>query len=280
MTRWLTSGLALVIFAAFAKTQNGQQTPKIRVATHLVQVDVVVRDRNGPVENLTKDDFTVLDRGKPQVISFFSQNSSESKRAITAPPLTLPPDTFTDLPQYSAATEPRSITIVLLDNLNSLYGSAPDAYESTPYWFEDLALANAKAHLMEFIKQLGANDRVAVYGLSDSLHVLCDFTNDHQALLEILEKYDTSSKTNREVVEPGGAHTPGGDYAAPFNAMINHANLANAGLANQRRAEVTMTALQAIASHVSNIPGRKNLVWLTANLPFSATEMARILGPS
>jgi hypothetical protein len=31
---------------------------------------------------------------------------------------------------------------------------------------------------------------------------------------------------------------------------------------------------------VANIPGRKNLVWLTANLPFSAETMAAILGPA
>jgi len=41
-----------------------------------------------------------------------------------------------------------------------------------------------------------------------------------------------------------------------------------------------MSALQSIASHVANIPGRKNLVWLTANLPFSGAALARILGPA
>jgi hypothetical protein len=41
-----------------------------------------------------------------------------------------------------------------------------------------------------------------------------------------------------------------------------------------------MSALQSIASHVANIPGRKNLVWLTANLPFSGSALARILGPA
>lgn len=278
MTRGWAAALAIGMVAMLAVAQNAPQTPKIRVATRLVQVDVIVRDKNGPVENLTKDDFTVLDQGKTQGISLFSVKTAAAPE-VAVPAASLPPDTFTDMPQYGA-TAPRSVTIVLLDNLNTLYGSTPDAYESTPYWFEDLALENAKAHLMEFIKQLSANDRVAIYGLSDSLHVLCDFTNDHSELLAILKKYDTSAKTNREIVEPGGAHTPGGGYAAPFNAMINRGNLANAAIANQRRAEVTMVALQAIASHVASIPGRKNLVWLTANLPFSANAMARVLGPS
>ena len=38
-----------------------------------------------------------------------------------------------------------------------------------------------------------------------------------------------------------------------------------------------MAALSAIAAHVADIPGRKNLLWLTANLPFSGQEIARIL---
>lgn len=40
-----------------------------------------------------------------------------------------------------------------------------------------------------------------MYGLSDSLHVLCDLASDRQ-LLAIVSKYDTSSLTNRAVVAP------------------------------------------------------------------------------
>ena len=53
-----------------------------------------------------------------------------------------------------------------------------------------------------------------------------------------------------------------------------------AGLANQERAQKTMAALLSIAAHVANVPGRKNLVWLTANLPFSGAAMARLLSPA
>jgi hypothetical protein len=43
-------------------SQNLPQAPPIRVSTHLVQIGIIVRDRAGPVANLTKDDFTVFDR--------------------------------------------------------------------------------------------------------------------------------------------------------------------------------------------------------------------------
>lgn len=168
---------------------------------------------------------------------------------------------------------------MLLDNLNTLYGSAPESqYESTPYWVEDLALQRGKDHLIEFIKTLDPRDLVAIYGLRDSLHVLCDFTNDRAQLLAILSKYDTSSSTNRALVEPGYKTAPVLEHAAdPFE---NSAALQMAGMTNEARYSQTMAALQSIAAHVANIPGRKNLVWLTANLPFSGTAIAHVLSPA
>jgi VWFA-related protein len=165
----------------------------------------------------------------------------------------------------------------LLDNLNTLYGSAAGNYETTPYWMEDLALANAKSHLIQFIKQLSPQDRVAIYGLRDSLQVLCDFTSDRGQLLAILKKYDTTSKTSREMAEPGAVHTPMGPEV---DDLMNAEAVRLAGLANQERAQRTMAALVSIAAHVANVPGRKNLVWLTANLPFSGPTMARVLSPA
>jgi hypothetical protein len=159
--------LALLLASRALASQNPPQAPQIRVSTHLVEIGVIVRDNNGPVANLTKDDFVVLDRGKPQKVSMFSAESSAS---ATQPAQPLPQNTFSDLPQYGA-NKPRSVTIVLLDNLNTISGSTPLPYEDTPYWLEDFALASAKQRLIEFLKQLDPNDRIAIYGLTDSVHV-------------------------------------------------------------------------------------------------------------
>jgi VWFA-related protein len=252
--------------------QDTPQSPAIAVSTRLVQIGVIARDKNGPVANLTKDDFVVLDRGKPQQISVFSVDSTQSTAQPAQP---LPQNTFSDLPQY-AGSKPRSVTIVLLDNLNTLTGSSPLPNESTPLWFEDHALANAKQHLLEFLKQLDPNDRLAIYGLTDILHVLCDFTCDRAQLLAIVNRYDPASKTQRAMAEPGQYSFP--DQPSPlFNNAASAGEQHLASLNNQARAEATMAALNAIASHVANIPGRKNLLWLTANLPFSGAAIARIL---
>jgi VWFA-related protein len=264
--------LALALEAIAVSAQNAPQPPRVRVSTRLVQVDVIVRDKNGPVADLTKDDFVVLDRGKPQRISVFSVESGDS---VPQPAEPLPQNTFSDLPQYGA-TRPRSVTIVLFDNLNTLSGSSPLPYETTPYWLEDHALASAEQHLVEFLKQLDPNDHVAIYGLTDSVHVLCDFTCDRAQLLAVVSKYNATSKTQREAVESGDYHFP--DMPNPvFDQHVGADARALAALNNQARAQVTMAALMAIAAHVSDIPGRKNLLWLTANLPFSGEAIARTL---
>ena len=281
------ASVLLALLPTLALPQRATQTPEIRANTRLVQIGVIVRDKNGPVENLTQDDFTILDRGKRQPLGLFSVESV--KAAAAAPPTqSLAPNTFSDLPQDAA--KPRSITVVLLDNLNTLYGTASESkYEKSPYWMEDLALRNAQLHLVEFIKQLQPQDRVAIYGLRQTLHILCDFTSDREQLLAILKNYDPTSVTNRRTVEPGntmmvvGGHdNPAEDISAgaPMSNFENLASLVRAGNANGDREAQTMAALRQIAAHVTDFPGRKNLVWLTANVPFSGAAMARVLSPA
>jgi len=281
----ITTVLAWLLVPLALASQNSPQAPQIRVSTHLVQIGVIVRDKNGPVSNLTQNDFVVLDRGKTQEISVFSADAAVSAQQPS--PQALPKNTFSDLPHYGV-TAPRSVTIVLLDNLNTLYGSAPETrYEETPYWLEDLALRNAQQHLIEFIQTLDPRDRVAIYGLRHSLHILCDFTSDRDQLLTILKNYDTRSITNRAVVEPGktimvfpGHDSPFADISPQASAFENGASAGLAETANADRSAETMAALQQIAAHVANVPGRKNLVWLTANLPFSGAAMAHVLSPA
>jgi VWFA-related protein len=271
MVRWAAILLTCLAVPMTLASQSAPENSQLRISTHLVQFGVIVRDARGPLGNLTKDDFVVLDRGKPQKISIFSAEPGEAG-AQSAKPLLQ--NTYSDQAQFGGK-KPRSVTIVLLDNLNTLSGSSPMLYEDTPSWLEDLALANAKRHLIEFLEHLNPNDRIAIYGLTNSLHVLCDFTCSRDQLLAVVNKYDTTSKTKREAVEPGNYHTgvPGN-----FDESINSDVRTMAALNNEARAQATMSALTAIAAHVAEIPEQKNLLWLTANLPVSGHAVAQVLG--
>ncbi len=269
--------LAFLLAPMALASQSPPPTPQLRISTHLVQIGVIVRDAHGPVANLTKDDFLVLDRGEPQAIRVFS---AESSPAVARPAQPLPPNTYSDLSQYGAS-KPRSVTIVLLDNLNTMSSTSPQPYESTPYWLEDHALAAAKQRLIEFLKKMDASDRIAIYGLTDKLHVLCDFTCDRDQLLAVVSRYDATSITRREAVEPGSFHfdriSPDENDARPLNADAGDAAQMLATMNNENRGQATMAALVAIAAHAADIPGRKNLLWLTGNLPFSGHAIAEVL---
>ena len=267
---------AILYLIAFGTlhAQELPHTPQITISTHLVQISVSVRGDKDTAAVLSKDDFKVLVQGKPQKISVFEMESNG------APPPPAPQEVQNKFSDHAGgvASARGNITIILLDNLNTLVGSEAMPYEDTPTYMEDFALANAKQHLIEALKQFDSRDRIAIYGLSGSLRMLCDFTCDRDELLAVVKGYDPSSKTQREAVDPHAYHLP--NVPEEFNQAINASNAQMAGRLNAARAQVTMMALKAIADHVAHIPGQKNLLWLTANLPFSGEAIARIVTPA
>ena len=80
-----TIGLLLAIALSMSSTtislaQDGQppskpeQTDTVHLRTELVQVQVVVNDKQGKIiEGLKKEDFEVLEQGHLQEVSFFSE---------------------------------------------------------------------------------------------------------------------------------------------------------------------------------------------------------------
>jgi VWFA-related protein len=263
MLRWAAGFVSLWI-------STGQEAPKFETGARLVEINVLVRNKNGPVANLTKDDFVITDKGKRQKLSAFSV--SMEARSGQDLPARLPENTFSN--RAVAAASPNSVTIVLLDGLNTLMTGNTAAYEERPTWADDHALAYAKEHLIDFVKAMDSKDRVAIYSLAESLTVLSDFTNDREQLLQILNGYRATSVTDREKVDPRPIHTGGG---ASFDALIDHDRHELANTINANRAQITMSALMSITAHVAAIPGRKNLVWLTADLPFPAAAIARVV---
>src|SRR5215471_14251447 len=158
--------------------QGNLEAPVIRVTTRLVQVNVVVHNKKGePVRDLAKEDFVLFDKGQEQKILFFSKESTE------ALPANLPPlapgiisnryTNFTSGGEKHLAPLPTSLTVVLLDGLNT-------AFTDQHY---------AKEALIKFLNQLQPGDRVAIYTLTNGLRVLHDFTSDTSSLLTALSKH-------------------------------------------------------------------------------------------
>jgi len=252
--------LVLLILTPIRKTSPQQEQPTIRVTTHLVQVNVIVQDKHGqPVPDLTRDDFILLDEGKPQKIGLFSV---ESDRPLSKPVEPLPPGTFTNRPEYRGQVQ-TSVTAILLDGLNTR--------------FEDQAYA--RQQVIKFLEQLQPEDHIALYVLRDNLRVLHDFTDDARPLLRALGRYKGHVPTALQTPGRSGAD-PGSQELAglrPQEALLTreldgYLSCATRRMAEfyvERRMDLTLRTLEAIADHLGRFPGRKNLIWVSGSFPFS-----------
>jgi VWFA-related protein len=220
-------------------------------------VNAVVHDRQGrPVSGLTRDDFTILDGGKEERISFFSVESNRSLRPPLAP---LPFDVFSNRVGKQGGV-PTSVTVILLDGLNSEF--AGQAY--------------ARQQIIKFLEGLQPGERVALYTLGNHLSVIQDFTSDPAPLLEAVREYQ-----GRISAEPGLGATPNGKEMLPavegtgqaaealarLEAGIENATAHVNAFYTRIRAERTMEALESIAHHLSGLPGRKSLIWVSGGFP-------------
>src|SRR5581483_6023157 len=72
----LVSALALLPARGLLRAQENAQPPKFSSNVKVVNVFATVRDKQGAiVRNLTKDDFTIEEDGRPQTIRYFAQQS-------------------------------------------------------------------------------------------------------------------------------------------------------------------------------------------------------------
>ena len=255
---------------ASGQAANGPQTgaasaaaPVMRVTTRLVQVSVVVEDKKGkPVSGLKPEDFQLLDNGKPQSISLFTTEADLQREREAAPTAggsvkpKLPGNVFAN--RGEAEETPGSATVILFDALN------------TP--IKDQIYA--KAEILAFLRQLKAQDHVAVYLLTRRLTVIHEFTEDSEALLAAVERLRTAmslleTNAHQGYVSAGDMGIPDPKGARRLANMMNDLTSSLSDLANVERVQITAQALEAVANHVAGIPGRKNLIWVSGSFPVS-----------
>ena len=112
--RSLALGAGLASFVAVVSGQQPPQTPPrpvFRGAVDLIQVDVVVLDAEGrPVHGLKKEDFTLIDKGKPRQIATLAEQASNHP-----PEPLMPANVPLDVANNQTAASDRLIVIVLDD---------------------------------------------------------------------------------------------------------------------------------------------------------------------
>jgi len=222
--------------AAASLRAFSQPIPTIRTETRVVQITVEARGANGrPVAGLTKDDFVVLDSGKPRAIDIFSVEPDGGVRPAEAAAPAPPAKVFSN---RGPAAPPRHCTVILFDGINN-------------YWDDFTA---ARLRLLSALNKIVTEERIAVYATlprPPGIVLIQDFTTDRARLRQTIDAY----RPPLTRVAPGMV---GGERPAP------------PGEENLRRRNAildTTEVFRLLASHLRKLPGRKSILWLTSGLP-------------
>jgi VWFA-related protein len=151
-----------------SQTTPSSQLPTFRTSVDVVELDVTVLDKDRhPVKGLTAADFTVLERGKPQLIVAFNSIDVPAPTQVSAPWMRDAP-----LDVVSNAESRRLVTIVMDDAYTKL---EPDV------------MKRAKQIARNAVEQLGPSDLASV--VFTFLGRAQNFTADRTQLLAAIDSY-------------------------------------------------------------------------------------------
>ncbi len=226
--------------------QDTVSTFKLRV--NLVQVHVVVRDNTGaPVAGLLKENFQLLDNGKPQTIITFGIEDTQSRKAQSEAAEKTAAN-LSDTPGADSAILPDRFVALVFDDLHLLTA--------------DIAAVRSAAD--GFIDSIDPADRVGIFTTSGLLTQ--DFTSDKQLLKEKLLSLTSHSRLMStpgacpnvsysmatQVEKEGGPPVPAGrnlpDVTIPsaFNILVQETLRCSPGITLD-------TAISLVAAAVSRV---------------------------
>lgn len=268
--------LFAIVFAAYvtansiplggrSQSRPFDQSESVRLRTELVQVQVVVTDKQSRViEDLKKDDFELLEQGRPQEVSFFSLERLGVRPARPAvsgeEPGAPPPPT----PTAEAATPARTIVLFF----DTLHLSGP-------------SLIRSRLSMKQFVdEQVTDHDTVVVAASSGVFGIFQNAARNRLALHRLIERiddFDASPPSNftpylAAMVKMGDMVAE--DLAARILAEELKIDLTAAksmvkGRANEvleiasYKRQSTLGVLSAVAGRLSGMSGQRLLILLS-----------------
>ena len=149
----LAKALLLCVCLPACLVAQDQARPVIRSETRAVQINVVAKDKSGePIRGLQRQDFTILDDGRPRAVQFLSEEVASRTAA----------------PTQSAAR----LTAIVIDALNTE--------------FSDQSYARDQA--LKAVHRMPLDESIAVLHLAPGL-AMQDFTRDREALLAAVNRF-------------------------------------------------------------------------------------------
>ncbi|HEX5735826.1 MAG TPA: VWA domain-containing protein [Blastocatellia bacterium] len=241
--------LGFTLTIARAQSASSPQDEPLRIKADLVQIDVVVTDKNNrPVLGLKKEDFILQEDGKPQEISFFALHRASGAGATEAQ---LAEAAKRD---PSLAPEPGRFIFIILDQ----YNISPTNRQSL------------RESLLRFIAEdVGSQDHVAIIGTSGSLVVFQQATRNRRAQELAIEAFLSVGPDLKSALAVDQALN---DAQKELGLTASQSG----GAYQEYILRKTLSALRDIAKGVSELPGRKIAIFVSENLPFQFTSSAGI----
>lgn len=253
-----TPGMVMISVGCLL-AQQADQPVVIKATTRLVMLSVIADRNNQPVSDLTKDDFRVKVNGKPQTISVFSMESAHGPSSplqnvsfgpSATPQGTLPLDTFSNRLAVQTGT-PSGVNVILLDTRNTRV--ADQIY--------------AKAQIVRYLHTIQPTDHIGIYTFGGTLKVMHDYTSDSAGLIAKLNSEKNWNLPDTSETDAQGALQ--GDSAIYDDMMrgIAGGSPAERSFYTTDRVLSTLHAFEFIAQHLAQLPGRKNLIWVSGGFP-------------
>ncbi len=249
-----TASWALIYLLALQPLLGQQQrTNTFTINTNVVIVNVTVLDRNGqPIPNLTKDDFILLEDGKPQKLQAvdFQRLNSKTLPPVTdaEPPPSAEPKGFNPDSEKTALKtsmvskyQDRRLIVMLFDF------SSMQPPEQT----------RAKNAAIKFLtSQMTSSDSVSLMIFGSELKTVQDFTSDRDLLIATINKFRVGDSSENATVADEGADSQ--DVSGQFVADETEFNIFNSDL--------KLAALEDAARQLGQYPEKKALVYISSGI--------------
>jgi VWFA-related protein len=227
--------------------------------TNLVVVDVYAHDKAGkPITNLTKDDFILLEDGKPQPITVFELQKLDGD---LLPPIADEPKTLIQRnatpPPAKNTVKPAAGTIKFQDRrLITLF------FDFSSMAPEDQLRAQDGA--IDFLqKQMTKSDLVSIMTYGAALKTLEDFTDNRDLLISDIRKFQVGAASEMNGLGDTGTAAEGDDTGS-FVADETEFNIFNT--------DQKLAALESAARRLTAFPEKKALIYFSAGIPKTGVE--------
>ncbi|SPF40255.1 conserved exported hypothetical protein [Candidatus Sulfopaludibacter sp. SbA4] len=242
----------IVVFLALAAAGQQQQPAKFTSNSNLVIVDVTVKDKSGKAINgLKKEDFVVLEDGKPQKIDVFEHQELSVEPEPPEPPPSL--DDRNALPEAPktviTAEHPgqiqyhdKRLMVFFFDFSNMGIPEQLRAQEAAQKFLDT---------------QITPSDMVAILLFTTTIQVKTDFTADRTILTDIIQSLPIGESSDMADAANTGDDNEE-DTGAAFVADETEFNIYNT--------DRKLAAIEDAVRKLAALPEKKALVYITGGI--------------